>query len=60
MANGVTITGSVDDEDKKRGMTLGEVAHWVERAQEAGIAPDTPVGVVTGWRGQIHKLEASS
>lgn len=45
-------------EDKRAGMTLGALWVFAQEALNHGIDPRTPIKVTTGWRMQIHKLEA--
>lgn len=45
-------------EEKKAGMTLGDVFAFAQDALNHNIDPRTPVKVVTGFRQQIQKLEA--
>ncbi|UKA59175.1 hypothetical protein [Arthrobacter sp. FW306-2-2C-D06B] len=45
-------------EDKKAGMTLGDVFAFAQDALNHNIDPRTPVKVTAGFRQQIQKLEA--
>jgi hypothetical protein len=45
-------------QDKKTGMTVGDLWAYAQDALTLGIDPRTPVKVTTGWRMQIQKLEA--
>lgn len=52
-----SVTAVADD--RKAGLTLGQVAAWVQDAYRAEIEPDAPVKVATGWRSQIVRLEVT-
>lgn len=53
----MTTTKSHDADDK-RGMTLDEIAAWVEEARELGIPGDArPTAVVKLGSARIKKLE---
>jgi hypothetical protein len=43
--------------DKKQGMTLEELASFVQQALRMDVPGDTPVKVTNGFRQQIQKLE---
>ncbi|MEV8149937.1 hypothetical protein AB0O52_17550 [Arthrobacter sp. NPDC080073] len=45
-------------DDKKTGMTVGDVFAFAQNALNHDIDPRTPVKVTTGFRMQIQKLEA--
>ncbi|MGM7776117.1 hypothetical protein ACSVHC_08875 [Arthrobacter sp. KNU-44] len=45
-------------DDKKIGMTVGDVFAFAQNALNHNIDPRTPVKVTTGFRMQIQKLEA--
>ncbi|WP_028265921.1 hypothetical protein [Arthrobacter sp. MA-N2] len=45
-------------DDKKAGMTVGDVFAFAQNALNHDIDPRTPVRVTTGFRMQIQKLEA--
>ncbi|MCZ9884134.1 hypothetical protein [Arthrobacter sp. B2a2-09] len=45
-------------DDKKIGMTVGDVFAFAQNALNHDIDPRTPVKVTTGFRMQIQKLEA--
>ncbi|MBT8163058.1 MULTISPECIES: hypothetical protein [Arthrobacter] len=45
-------------EDKKAGMTLGDLWTFAQDALNHNIDPRTPIKVTTGFRQQIQKLEA--
>ena len=45
-------------DDKKTGMTVGDVSAFAQNALNHNIDPRTPVKVTTGFRQQIQKLEA--
>jgi len=53
----VNHTVDVKAADPKTGMTLDELAVFVQEAMRAGIAGDTPVKAVVSMRGGIKKLE---
>lgn len=42
--------------EHKTGMTLAELAKFVEYAQMLGLPPDTPLEAECGWRGQLQKV----
>jgi hypothetical protein len=44
-------------EDKKTGMTLGDVWAFAQNALEHNIDPRTPVKVAVGFRSQIQRIE---
>ncbi|WP_067816063.1 hypothetical protein [Actinomadura kijaniata] len=46
--------------DRKQGMTLDEVARWVQDASSARLPGDTVVKVDTTWRETIRELTADS
>lgn len=45
--------------DKKTGLTLGEIAAWMQDAYRAEIDPAARVAVKVGWRVQITRLEVT-
>lgn len=45
-------------QDKKTGMTVGDLWAFSQDALNLGIDPREPIKVTTGWRQQIIKLEA--
>lgn len=56
MTGGISLEHTA--EDKKAGMTLGELWVFAQEALNQGIDAHEPVKVTTGWRLQIQKLEA--
>ena len=56
--SGNAITLVRNAEDKKTGMTLGDIWAFGQDALNLGIDPREPVQVTTGWRLQIIKLKA--
>ena len=54
----VTITYEAND--KRQGMTLGELQAFLAEAQRAGLPTTSPVKVTTGWRSQIATLKAAA
>lgn len=55
-ANAITLVRNA--EDKKTGMTVGDLWAFSQDALNLGIDPREPIKVTTGWRLQIIKLEA--
>ena len=56
--SGNAITLVRNAEDKKTGMTVGDLWAFSQDALNLGIDPREPIKVTTGWRLQIIKLEA--
>jgi hypothetical protein len=56
--SGNAITLVRNTEDKKVGMTVGDLWAFTQDALNLGIDPREPIKVTTGWRQQIWKLEA--
>jgi hypothetical protein len=54
--NAITLVRNADD--KKVGMTVGDLWAFAQDALNLGIDPREPIKVTTGWRQQIWKLEA--
>lgn len=55
----VKITKEVTSEaaDQKAGMTLDELAAFVQEAMRAGFDGSEPIRVRTGYSGQIRRLQ---
>ena len=53
--NAITLVRNT--EDKKTGMTVGDLWAYAQDALALGIDPRTPIKVTTGFRMQIQKLE---
>lgn len=51
-----TVSKTADD--RKTGLTLGEIATWVEQAHLVGLTDDTAVKATTGLRGQLVEIGA--
>lgn len=49
---GVSTTAS----DRKTGLTLGEIALWVEQARLVGLTDDTRVQADSGFRSQLLRI----
>lgn len=47
-------------EDKRDGMTLGDLATFCEQAAAAGVDPDTFIKVTVGFRQQLQAVEIST
>ena len=54
MARQIIITAQADD--RRAGMTLGELEAFVADALAADLAPSTRIEVTTGFRQQITRL----
>ncbi len=58
MARQITITAQADD--RRTGMTLGELEAFIAEARSADLGPDTRIIVTTGWNQQIRRLATKS
>ena len=56
----VSLGVSIRAVDKKAGMTLDELAGFVQMAMRQGLPGDSKVSCWVGWRSQIQRLEVSS
>lgn len=54
----IETTTARDADDRKAGMTLGELYAFTQEAIGQGIDPRTPVTAVMGWRQQIRTISA--
>lgn len=43
-------------EDRKAGLTLADVIAFVQDCERQDVARETPVGGLTGFRGQLNEL----
>lgn len=46
-----------ESDNKKTGMTLGEIENFIAHSKVLGIPEETPVCAVVGFGRQIQKLE---
>lgn len=53
------LTTSAQAQDPKVGMTLGELAAFVQTALRLDLERDTPITVSIGWRTQIQRITAT-
>lgn len=49
---------TADATDPKAGMTLDELAAFVQRCMKLGQPGDTPIRAVLGWGGQIKTIRS--
>lgn len=54
--NAIRLVREADD--KKTGMTVGDIWAFTQDALNLNIDPRAPIKVTTGWRQQIWRLEA--
>ncbi|GAA0969886.1 hypothetical protein GCM10009555_017800 [Acrocarpospora macrocephala] len=52
-----TVEVEADATDPKRGMTLDEMAAFVQEAMRAEVPGDTPVKIRVNWSSGIKRLE---
>lgn len=60
MNDQITLVKQPLPENRKAGMTLGEVRAFVAEADRAGITDTTIVWAGVGWRGQLQQVQVDS
>lgn len=53
------ITNTAEADDRKLGMTLDELAAFVQATTRLGLPGDARITVSIGWSGQIESITAA-